>query len=223
MFGKKTKIVGDRWEFIEKYVQDKAVLDVGCAELVATTDDCSKKERWISERIMKSARDVTCLEINKEQVARLQELGYKVVLGDTEKINLSQTFDVIFAGELIEHLSNPGMFFDNMASHLNKNGLLIITTPNRFYLLDFLKAFIRNKIPQYTKKIASHVFYFDINSLYALAERHKFQLVDSSYYWTFGKSYDSFKRRFILKIMAKIRPQFTLGMVAVFKRNQDEI
>ena len=219
MLSKKIKIVEDRWEFIEKYVRDKVVLDVGCAELVATTNDHDKKERWIFEKIRRVAKDVVGLDTNREQVTELQKLGYKVVLGDVEESSLRRTFDVIFAGELIEHLSNPGLFFENMGRHLNKKGLLIITTPNRFYFLNFLRAFINNKIPQYTKKIASHVFYFDVNSLQALAERHNFQLVDFSYYCTFGKSYDSFKRRIILKIIAKLRPQFTRGIIMVFKRN----
>lgn len=219
MLSKKIKIVEDRWEFIEKYVRDKVVLDVGCAELVATTNDHDKKERWIFEKIRRVAKEVVGLDTNREQVTELQKLGYKVVLGDVEGSSLRRTFDVIFAGELIEHLSNPGLFFENMGRHLNKKGLLIITTPNRFYFLNFLRAFISNKIPQYTKNIASHVFYFDVNSLQALAERHNFQSVDFSYYWTFGKSYDSFKRRIILKIIAKLRPQFTRGIIMVFKRN----
>lgn len=219
MLNSKVKIVKDRWEFMEKYVRDKVVLDVGCAELVATTKDYNKKERWIFEKIRKIAEDLVGLDINREQVAELQKLGYKVILGDVEKINLNRTFDVIFAGELIEHLSNPGLFFENMGRHLDKRGVLIITTPNRFDFLDFLRAFMGNRIPQYTKKIAGHVFYFDVNSLRSLAERYNFQLVDFSYYRTFGESYDSFKRKIILKIVARLRPQFVRGIIMVFKRN----
>jgi 2-polyprenyl-3-methyl-5-hydroxy-6-metoxy-1,4-benzoquinol methylase len=219
MINKKIKIVGDRWEFIEEYVKNKDILDIGCAELVSTTEDPNKKERWISAKIKKVAKSVTCLDINKEQIEKLKELGYNAFFGNAENVDLGRKFDIIFAGELIEHLSNPGLFLDNMKRHLNNDGLLIITTPNRFYLLDFFKYLIRNKIPQYIKKIAGHVFYFDINSLCVLTERYGLQLADFSYYWTFGKSYDSFKRRIILKIVAKIRPQFTIGIIAVFKKS----
>jgi len=217
---KKVRIVEDRWEFIEKYVRNKTVLDVGCAELIATTKNSTKKERWPFEKIKKIAKDIVGLDINKEQVEMLQKSGHNVVLGNAEKVNLRQTFDVILAGELIEHLSNPGLFLENMKRHLNKEGVLIITTPNRFNSFEFFRTFIANKIPQYTKEIASHVFYFDINSLRALTERHNFQVVDYSYYWTFGRHYDSFRRRVILKIIVKLRPQFVRGIIMVFKKGK---
>lgn len=163
MSRKKIKIVEDRWEFIEKYVRNKVVLDVGCAELVATTNDDGKKERWLFERLNKIAKEVVGLDINKEGIQALQKLGYKVILGEAEKCNLRRTFDVILAGELIEHLSNPGLFLENMRRHLNKKGVLIITTPNRFFFFDFFRAFIGNQIPRYSKKgMAGHVFYFTL-------------------------------------------------------------
>lgn len=218
MLKDKVKIVEDRWKFIKKYVENKTVLDVGCSELVATSNDPFKKDRWLFEKIRKLARDVIGTDINEEQVRTLWGQGYNVVLADAERTDLQQTFDVVLAGELIEHLSNPGLFLDNMRRHLNENGVLIITTPNRFDFFTFLKSFLSNRIPKYEKDIAKHVFYFDINSLKSLAERHKFRLVDFSYYWTFGKSYDAFKKRIVLKIIAKLRPQFVRGFIGVFKK-----
>lgn len=218
MAKKKTKIVEERWHLIEPYVKDKVVLDVGCAELVATTDDPSKRERWLLGKIEKAAKKVIGLEINKEQVDVLQKLGFNVVLGDAETANLHQTFEVIVAGELIEHLSNPGLFLENMKKHLAGNGFFIITTPNRFDFFSFWKTFWKNKIPRYEKEIAGHVFYFDINSLRTLVERHGFQVVTSSYYWTFGSSYDSFKKRVVLRIIAKLRPRFVRGIIMVLKK-----
>lgn len=214
----KIKIVEDRWKFIEKYVRDKTVLDVGCAELIAITNDSTKKDRWLFEKIKKVARDVVGTDINEEQVKVLQGLGHNVVLADAERTDLHQIFDAVLAGELIEHLSNPGLFLDNMKRHLNENGVLIITTPNRFDFFTFLKSFLFDRIPKYEKNIAKHVSYFDINSLKSLAERYNFRLVDYSYYWTFGRSYDSFKRRIILRIIAKLRPQFARGLIGVFKK-----
>lgn len=223
MSNKNIKVVEERWKFIEKHVKDKIVLDVGCAELIATTKDFQKKERWLFEKIRKVAKELMGLEINKEQVELLRKLGYNIILGDVETTKINQKFDVIFAGELIEHLSNPGLFIENMGQHLFDNGILVITTPNRFDSFEFLRALLRNKIPQYKKEIAAHVLHFDMNSLEALAERCGFQLIDSCYYWTFGRFYDSFIKRIILKIIARLRPQFVRGIIMVFRKKHHEL
>jgi hypothetical protein len=110
-----------------------------------------------------------------------------------------------------------------MKRHLKEDGILIITTPNRFDFLTFLRALITNKIPGYTKDIAKHVFYFDINSLKALVERHNFQVIDHSYYWTYGSNYDSFKRKFFLKFFTSLRPQFVRGIMVALKKNKYEL
>lgn len=42
----------------------------------------------------------------------------------------SNTFDVIIASELLEHLNNPDIFFSESHRILNKGGVLVLTTPN---------------------------------------------------------------------------------------------
>lgn len=44
--------------------------------------------------------------------------------------NISQKFDMIIAGEVIEHLKSPMNFLEYCKSLLKKNGRLILTTPN---------------------------------------------------------------------------------------------
>ncbi len=216
---KTIKVVEERWTFIESYVRNKNVLDVGCAELVITSENPGKRERWLFEKIRKTGKELVGLDINQEQVDILKSLGYNVILGDVETIDLHRQFDVIVAGELIEHLSNPGLFLENMKKHLKDDGFLVLTTPNRFNFIEYFKSFLHNKIPKYEKKIASHVFYFDINTLLALTQRHGFEAVDWCYYLTFGINYDAFKRRCLFKIIAKLRPQFALGIAAAFKKS----
>ena len=46
--------------------------------------------------------------------------------------NLS-SYDAIVSCEGIEHLGNPLLFLDDIHKHLNKEGILIITTPNIWY------------------------------------------------------------------------------------------
>ncbi len=63
-----------------------------------------------------------------------------MVCADAMSADLDQKFDVIVAGEVIEHLVNPGRLLTNMRRHLKEDGVLIVTTPNPFYLHNFLHS-----------------------------------------------------------------------------------
>lgn len=214
---KQKKIVTTRWDIIENYVKGKNVLDIGCAELIGSTIDKKKKSRWIHAKISKVAKELTGVDINEEQVVLLKEMGYNIVVGDAEIIDLGHDFDVIVAGELIEHLSNPGIFLDNMKRHLKGDGIFILTTPNRFDFMTFLRSFLHNTIPSYNKPIAKHVTYFDENSISALLKRHGFEPIEIAYYWTFSNDYDSQWTRILLHPIIRFRPSFVRGLVVVSK------
>lgn len=211
----KVKVVTERWEVIEKYVKGMKVLDIGCAELAATSKDQSKKDRWIHGKIKKIASSLLGLDINRTQIDVLNKLGFNVKYGDAESFQIDDKFEVIVAGELLEHLSNPGTALENMKDHLVDNGKIVFTTPNRFDFLNFIKAFKKNEIPGYHKDIAKHVFYFDKNSLKDLLTRHKLRVEEITYFWTFGKNYDRPLTKVILKIIAKFRPAFTRGIIVI--------
>ena len=210
----KAKLVQDRGEIIEQYVVGKKVLDAGCAELMGTTTDKGKTERWIHKRIRKLAKEVVGVDINKTEVEALRAQGYNVICGDVEQVDIGRKFDVIVAGELIEHLSNPGLFLNNMRRHLKDDGVLILTTPNRFHLYIFLKAFVTGKQPSYTKPIAAHVHYYDVNSLEALATRHDYKIVDC---WYYSEGFPTLKSK-ILKFIQKFRLNFAQGIVMVLQK-----
>jgi len=53
-----------------------------------------------------------------------------ILKGNAETIKLNRLFDIVTAGDVIEHLHNPGLFLKNMNKHLKLNGYIIIVTPN---------------------------------------------------------------------------------------------
>lgn len=211
----KNKLVQDRGTFIEQFVVGKEVLDAGCTELLGTTTDKGKAERWIHEKIRKVAKEVVGVDINKTEVEALKARGYNIICGDVEEVDIGRKFDVIVAGELMEHLSNPGLFLENMKRHLNEDGVLILTTPNRFHFYSFLKAFITGQNPVYNKPIAAHVHYYDINSLKALIIRHGYQVVDHCFY---SEAFPTFKSKLLLKSIQKLRPNFAQGIIMVLQK-----
>jgi SAM-dependent methyltransferase len=67
------------------------------------------------------------LETETEQLAGA---GFNVVVADLTREALDQQFDLIVAGEVLEHVDAPGKFMKNCASMLSPEGRLAITVPN---------------------------------------------------------------------------------------------
>jgi len=84
------------------------------------------------------AKEVWGIDVQKEKINKLRKEGHKVVFDNVQRLEnlkkLNKKFNVIVAGEIIEHLENPGLFLDNIKNFLNDDGILIITTPNIFLL-----------------------------------------------------------------------------------------
>jgi len=211
----KSLLIKDKWEVIEPIIKGKSVLDVGCCDEAGTKED--KRGRFLHHRILQEAGEVIGVDINQKQIEALRRLGYvDIIPGNVETINLNRQFEVIFAGELIEHLSNPGLFLDNMRKHLDSSGLLVITTPNRFHFYQYVKSLITGRLPNYKKDMPLHVCYYDINCLTALAERHGFKLVSSHY---ICEKLPTLKAKLFLYLFYKFRPNFAAYFIAVFKKD----
>ena len=176
-----------RLDFLRKYVPDKDVLEIGPAELVGTTNR-NKLERWPHQIIKDLAKSLSGLEKNLQQVRALQEQGYNIFPGDAENFDLGRRYDVIFAGEVIEHLSNPGQFLQCACKHLHPGGILLITTPNRFSMRALKSVILENKVQKYRQPIDGHTAYYDIRSLEHLLEREGFLIKELGYYLWFEDS-----------------------------------
>ena len=61
-----------------------------------------------------------------------ESLGVEVIgelLGAGSRFD-GQTFDILYSSEVIEHVEDPAAFLGVLVSHLNPDGMLILTTPN---------------------------------------------------------------------------------------------
>ena len=104
------------FDIILPYIKDKDVLDLGCVNHDSKLKD---DPLWVHGFLNKNC-DVLGVDILWEGIKDLFKDGYNVVCGDAENINLEKKFDVIVAGELIEHLSNQGLFLNNCRRHLKE-------------------------------------------------------------------------------------------------------
>jgi 2-polyprenyl-3-methyl-5-hydroxy-6-metoxy-1,4-benzoquinol methylase len=131
-----------------------------------------KKDHWLHDFIYRNSKKCIGIDIEKEGVEKLNKMGYKCMYGNVENFNFKEKFDVIVAGEIIEHLFNPGNFLECVKKHLKKNGKFIITTPNPYFFRYLLQIILRGK-PNIRY---DHTSMYNIQTLSYLLEQKGFKV-----------------------------------------------
>jgi 2-polyprenyl-3-methyl-5-hydroxy-6-metoxy-1,4-benzoquinol methylase len=172
----------NRIAYILEKCKHKRILDVGC---VGTSVDINH-ERFMHRQLRSVAEELIGIDNDKERLNVLEDGGYTVYHMDAENFNIGRTFDLVFAGEIVEHLNNPGLFFSNASRHLENGGELLITTPNKNSLYMYLIQ--RGPHPKqrekWTRYCHNHVLWFCDETISELLKRHGFK-VKEIYYTTF--------------------------------------
>ena len=106
----------------------RKVLDVGCRAGALT---CAYLD----------GNDVVGLDVDRDALAEAAELGIRTVWADAQRRLpfKDETFDVVVAGEVVEHLANPQAFFDEAFRVLRPGGTLVGSIPNAFRLKNRLR------------------------------------------------------------------------------------
>jgi 2-polyprenyl-3-methyl-5-hydroxy-6-metoxy-1,4-benzoquinol methylase len=164
------RLINDRLNYLCQLVAGKSVLDIGVVE---HTREAIESPDWLHENLRRHAARCVGVDVLEEEVAYLKAKGYEVVCGDITKAPIPAKFDVIIAGEVLEHLDAPGMFMKNCAAMLNPGGRLVITVPNPWYANVVLKNFCASST--FTDS-ADHVAWYDASTLYELAQRYRLHL-----------------------------------------------
>lgn len=204
----KKKLLRDRWEVMEAYVSGKQVLDLGCVNHEAEKEE---EKEWLHRKIRQVASGVRGVDHAAEEVARLKEKGYEVIQGNAESLDLQRKFDVVVAGNIIEHLSNPGQFLDSAGRHLKDGGVFLLTTDNCYGLRSLKAVTLFDGI----RPNREHVVTFEEEVLRQLFRRHGFS-VDGFYYYN-GPYPNRFKKWFI-DILCCLRKSWAWQMLVVARK-----
>jgi 2-polyprenyl-3-methyl-5-hydroxy-6-metoxy-1,4-benzoquinol methylase len=162
--------------FLSELVTGKKVLDVGC---VAHSAEREGDDAWLHKHLCRTAAHVTGVDIVEEGVLELNRRGYYVVCGDAAAIDLGQRFDVAVAGEIIEHVDNPGVLVRNLRKHLTDDGLLVLTTPNIFFALHFAESILFSPYGRWNPEHVSNYCYFTLENL---LDRNGMRVKDCYYF-----------------------------------------
>tara|TARA_B110000908_G_C10209131_1_gene429284 strand:- start:712 stop:1386 length:675 start_codon:yes stop_codon:yes gene_type:complete len=162
--------------------KDKSVLHLGCTNSPYTLNSI-KEGTILHSKIELVAKELYGIDLDPEGVQIMLKAGFKnIAVANLEEKNnpfKEKDYDVIVAGEIIEHLSNPGQFLDNIKPLLSKpNAKLIITTVNAFYALRiFTGLFSGNESVH-----PDHVSYYSKRTLTRLLDMHGYKTEEFSYY-----------------------------------------
>jgi len=155
--------------------------------------DIGSGSAWLAKSIGKNRRivslDISINNIKKALVEYLFENHFGVV-GDAYHLPFADDcFDCIVAAEIIEHLETPSEFIRQAIKKLKKNGILIISTPYKEKINQYLCIHCNHLTPQ-----NAHLHSFDENKLKALIDDE----VKSIEFFTFGNKFHTFLRFYVV-------------------------
>lgn len=156
-------------EIIDKYSgKSKKVLDIGCG--VGTVDF------YLESR----AKSVTGIDISKKGIVtareslKIMKLEKNIIFKQMEfpKNAPASKFDLIICSEVLEHLKNDKKAVSRIYNLLNKNGIVIASSPSQnapLYKLGLLKGF--------DKKVG-HIRRYTVNSFANLFRKSGFGIIE---------------------------------------------
>lgn len=173
------EIAPNRKVFTLNYARDKKVLHLGCVD-TGVIQDRLDTQSHLHLLLMKVAERVWGVDVNQEGIELLQGMGipdlYCANGEDLSSLELGDQPDLIIAAEVLEHVSNPGLFLESLRTF---NCEILLTVPNAFSARGHLcmrsgKEFVHE----------DHNYYFSYVTLKALIEKNGFKLNRAAvYYW----------------------------------------
>lgn len=162
-------------DLIEELATGRQVLHLGAVgETGSPLDDVlARSPRSFHASLTRVADRCIGIDTNGEAVEALTRAGIfdNLMVADAttlarEEIPLDR-IDLIVAGDIVEHVSNPGSLLENAARFAEPETLFVLTTPNALGLPSFLR-YLRGGVVDG----GDHVLSFNRYSLGNLLERH---------------------------------------------------
>lgn len=215
-----------RLDFIKQRCAGRSVLHLGCADS-PYTEAAIANGTLLHAAITDAAASVTGFDFDDAGLEKLRRAGYsdlyKADLEHLSAVDLDQKFDVIIAGEMIEHLNNPGLFLQGIKRFMSPSTDLIITTINAFNAMRFIRyGFVRGG-GRFEPVHPDHVAYYSYSTLNLLVSRNDLA-VNEFLFYDLGKDHRKttpFIFRLLNDLGVLLSKQWADGIIAVCKLNGD--
>lgn len=175
------KTIRNRMDCLYGLVKKGDIMDLGVVDSwrskMDSREPIERNPHLLFRQIAEINPNVLGIDLDDVGIAALRHKGYNAQCANVETMTLDRRFDVIVAGDIIEHLENPGLFLRNAHRHLKPTGILALSTPNPFY------AKQRYKIWRYGNPEVhdEHTCWFDPITLSLLLRKTGFEPFEA--YW----------------------------------------
>ena len=215
----------DFYSRINCLINEKStVLDFGAGRGIWLEDKCEFRK---NTRLLKNKVKVIYACDVDEAVLSNKSVDKALILQDL-KLNLpNNSFDLIFADYVLEHIDNPEAFKNEINRLLKPGGWFCARTPHKYNLVSIFASLIKSKYHKYfLKYIQPNRFELDIfPTAYKMNTRRKLNSIftgfidksfihrsDPSYF--FGNKFIFFIQKFIFRML----PRSFVGNLFVFKQ-----
>ncbi len=209
-----------RLDFVRDICRGKRVLHLGCTNFPYTSQ-AIEHEMLLHFELEKIAAHLTGFDYDREGLDILAEHGstdlFRADLEKLEDVLCDDKFEVIVAGEMIEHLNNPGLFLQGIKRFMDDGTQLVITTINAYCALRMALYGIRGKGGTNEPVHPDHIAYYSYSTLRLLIERHDL-VVDDFMFYDIGNEHRPHNRailNIINDVAVRLSPQLADGIIAV--------
>lgn len=156
-----------RDKFILDAVKGKKVIHLGCVDHLDLIEDKIANGRYLHANLEGVCLDLIGVDINREGVDKMKSLGFRRIYTPDEVDN-SIEFDILLIPDVIEHVSNVGLFLESIKLYNVKS--VIISTPNAHRLSNRLN--LRGELVN-----TDHKYWFSIYTLTRILFENNIRLV----------------------------------------------
>jgi SAM-dependent methyltransferase len=161
---------------VASLVEGRTVIHVGFVD-AGYQEMQAEAGTWLHAHLAETSTHLIGIDLDTVGVERATAEGYEAYVADcrdpdqVDALGIAPA-EVVVAGEIIEHLDDPGSFLDGLHRLLAPGGQLILTTPNASGLLNGFAAMAGAEINH-----PDHVILFSWRTLTNLMSRHGWEVV----------------------------------------------
>jgi SAM-dependent methyltransferase len=218
--------VVDRVTFIKEQCKGKKVLHLGCTNFPYTAESL-KNNDLLHHSLAEISDELFGFDFDQDGLDILSRSGTNnLYLADLEKldeVSLHETFDVIIAGEMVEHLSNVGLFLRGIKRFMHSKTKLIITTINAYGGLRVVLYALRGKGGIVEPVHPDHVAYYSYSTLNLVIKRENL-VVEEFYFYNIGQEHRKhlpLHYKLCYDLLTGFSKQLSDGVIAVVYNKND--
>lgn len=129
----------NRTDRLVELTRGPIVLDLGAIQHSAEKADGPD---WLHGKLCDRFETVVGVDMLALDAFKLRQRGYDIRSANVETMNLDIRADTVVAGELIEHVSNPGLMLGRIHEHVKSDGRLVLSTPNPWFVGHLIRGTI---------------------------------------------------------------------------------